>query len=184
MLVMGSDQSIEADTIIIITKWPIKRVPTPLRRDESGDTPRVACDPGKRVVSILVSGKLPMTWYPQDYVGKLHMTRMDIGADGKKGYPGRTYKFYKGPVVYPFGHGLCYSKFSHAIAKAPTSLSVPLDGQQTTTSRNTSTLLLDSTVRVTHGKCRGILINIHVDVKNTGKVDGSQTLLVFANRSN
>ncbi|KAK9161716.1 hypothetical protein Syun_008057 [Stephania yunnanensis] len=126
-------------------------------------------------------GKLPMTWYPQSYLAKLPMTRMDMRADPRTGYPGRTYRFYKGPVVYPFGHGLSYTKFSNTIAKAPTLVSVPLDGRHTATSLNTSSLLTDLAVRVTHTKCSGLSMSIHVDVKNTGRVDGSHTLLVFSN---
>ncbi|KAK4406947.1 putative beta-D-xylosidase 2 [Sesamum angolense] len=47
-------------------------------------------------------GKLPMTWYPQEYLNNLPMTTMDMRSDPSRSYPGRTYRFYKGPVVYPF----------------------------------------------------------------------------------
>ncbi|XWS07572.1 hypothetical protein CRYUN_Cryun41cG0000400 [Craigia yunnanensis] len=38
------------------------------------------------------------------------------------GYPGRTYKFFDGSTVYPFGYGLSYTKFSYKL----TSKNVPL----------------------------------------------------------
>ncbi|KAK9157453.1 hypothetical protein Scep_004027 [Stephania cephalantha] len=41
---------LHCDTCTDRGTWPSCR-----RRDESGDTPRVACEPGNRVVSILVS---------------------------------------------------------------------------------------------------------------------------------
>ncbi|KAL0459754.1 UNVERIFIED_CONTAM: putative beta-D-xylosidase 2 [Sesamum latifolium] len=64
-------------------------------------------------------GKLPMTWYPQEYLNNLPMTTMDMRSDPSRNYPGRTYRFYKGPVVYPFGHGMSYTSFIHTIADAP-----------------------------------------------------------------
>ncbi|KAB2599337.1 beta-D-xylosidase [Pyrus ussuriensis x Pyrus communis] len=51
------------------------------------------------------SGKLPMTWYPQNYVANLPMTDMAMRADPARGYPGRTYRFYKGPVCVPIWAG-------------------------------------------------------------------------------
>uniref|UniRef100_A0A2N9IPZ1 Uncharacterized protein n=1 Tax=Fagus sylvatica TaxID=28930 RepID=A0A2N9IPZ1_FAGSY len=72
-------------------------------------------------------GRLPMTWYPQDYLTNLPMTTMAMRSS--KSYPGRTYRFYKGSVVYKFGYGISYTKFVHTIASAPTVVSIPLDGR-------------------------------------------------------
>ncbi|PIA61138.1 hypothetical protein AQUCO_00300570v1 [Aquilegia coerulea] len=119
-------------------------------------------------------GKLPMTWYPQSYLAKVPMTIMGMRADPARGYPGRTYRFYKGPVVYPFGHGMSYTTFTHTIAHAPTIVAVPLDG------RRAGNSTLSSAVRVTHAKCNRLSIGVHVDVKNVGSRDGSHTLLVFS----
>ncbi|XP_042476862.1 probable beta-D-xylosidase 2 [Macadamia integrifolia] len=123
-------------------------------------------------------GKLPMTWYPQDYVTKLPMTNMAMRADPARGYPGRTYRFYKGPVVYPFGHGLSYTNFVHTIAAAPTLVSVPLGGGHS--HPNTSALWKSSSVRITHAKCNRLSVGLQVDVKNTGIMDGTHTLLVYS----
>ncbi|KAJ4968990.1 hypothetical protein NE237_015691 [Protea cynaroides] len=124
-------------------------------------------------------GKLPMTWYPQDYVANLPMTTMSMRSDPAQGYPGRTYRFYKGPVVYSFGHGMSYSKFEHTIARAPTMISVPLGGGHSGTGTNT-TISSGRAVRVTHAKCYQLMVGIDVDVRNTGSKDGTHTLLVFA----
>ncbi|PON61689.1 Glycoside hydrolase [Parasponia andersonii] len=121
-------------------------------------------------------GKLPMTWYPQDYLSNLPMTTMDMRSSPSNNYPGRTYRFYKGPVVYPFGYGLSYTKFQHSIAQAPTVFSVPVDGHR----KAQNATVLNKAVRVTHTRCGKLSLGVHVDVKNVGSRDGSHTLLVFS----
>lgn len=109
-----------------------------------------------------------MTWYPQDYVAKVAMTNMDMRADPARGYPGRTYRFYKGPVVFPFGAGFSYTRFSQSIVSAPAIVSVPtLDMRKTA-------------VRTTHTNCDSLNLNLHIHVKNTGDMDGTHTLLIFS----
>ncbi|KAJ0963410.1 hypothetical protein J5N97_028532 [Dioscorea zingiberensis] len=51
-------------------------------------------------------GVLSLTWYNSDYVDLLPMTSMQLCPNQQLGYPGRTYKFYDGPVQYSFGHDL------------------------------------------------------------------------------
>lgn len=52
------------------------------------------------------AGRLNMTWYPEDE--KLpDMDAYDIMKTG------RTYRYYTGKALYPFGHGLTYSTFSY-----------------------------------------------------------------------
>ncbi|XP_010679361.2 probable beta-D-xylosidase 2 [Beta vulgaris subsp. vulgaris] len=118
-------------------------------------------------------GKLPMTWYPQEYLNKLPMTNM--GMRSGPGYPGRTYRFYQGPVVYPFGHGLSYTHFTHTIADAPMEVMVPLDGH-----RRSNASASGKAIRVTHARCGQLSLMVHVDVKNEGSKDGAHTLLVFS----
>ncbi|THG15887.1 hypothetical protein TEA_022373 [Camellia sinensis var. sinensis] len=121
-------------------------------------------------------GRLPMTWYPQDYLAKAPMTNMAMRANPSSGYPGRTYRFYKGPVVFPFGHGMSYTTFAHELAHAPTTVSVPLTslyGLQNSTTFNNG-------IRVTHTNCDTLILGIHIDVKNTGDMDGTHTMLVFS----
>ncbi|PSR97910.1 Beta-D-xylosidase [Actinidia chinensis var. chinensis] len=121
-------------------------------------------------------GKLPMTWYPQEYLARAPMTNMAMRADPARGYPGRTYRFYKGPVVFPFGYGLSYTTFAHELAHAPTAISVPLTSLHEL--KNTTTL--STAIRVKHTNCDTLSLGLHIDVKNTGHMDGTHTLLVFS----
>ncbi|XP_011041424.1 PREDICTED: probable beta-D-xylosidase 2 [Populus euphratica] len=122
-------------------------------------------------------GKLPMTWYPQDYITNLPMTDMAMRSSKSKGYPGRTYRFYKGKVVYPFGHGISYTNFVHTIASAPTMVSVPLDGHRHGSGNAT---ISRKAIRVTHARCNKLSLGVQVDVKNIGSMDGTHTLLVYS----
>lgn len=117
-----------------------------------------------------------MTWYPQEYLKNLAMTDMGMRARESKGYPGRSYRFYKGPVVYPFGHGLSYTHFTHTLANAPSVVSVPVDGHR----RSNITNISNKAIRVTHARCGKLSLTLHVNVHNVGSKDGTHTLLVFS----
>ncbi|KAL5983584.1 putative beta-D-xylosidase 2 [Asimina triloba] len=120
-------------------------------------------------------GKLPMTWYPQEYVDRVPMTNMAMRPGN--GYPGRTYRFYHGPVVYPFGHGLSYTKFATSLASAPSKLAVSISSAHASLQNST---ILAQGIKVAHAGCDGLGLDMHVDVKNTGAVDGSHTVLLFS----
>ncbi|KAJ0976145.1 hypothetical protein J5N97_018110 [Dioscorea zingiberensis] len=124
-------------------------------------------------------GKLPVTWYPQEFAEKVAMTNMNMRANPSNGYPGRSYRFYKGPVVYPFGHGLTYTRFTHSIAHAPTELTVQLAGRRAAADAHNSTTS-NTLIKVNHARCDDLVIPIHVDVKNEGDLDGSHAVLVFS----
>ncbi|XP_017627782.2 probable beta-D-xylosidase 2 [Gossypium arboreum] len=121
-------------------------------------------------------GKLPMTWYPQEYVSNLPMTDMAMRSSPNRNYPGRTYKFYKGPVVYPFGHGLSYTNFVHTIASAPKVVTVPLDGHR----HSGNATISGKAIKVNHVRCNKLSVGLQVDVKNTGSKEGTHTMLVFS----
>lgn len=121
-------------------------------------------------------GKLPNTWYPQDYLAKVPMTNMNMRANPARGYPGRTYRFYKGPVVFPFGHGLSYTTFRHTLAQAPKDALVALASLHAIKNSTTTS----NAVKITHANCDMPSLAVHVDVTNTGKMDGTHTVLVFS----
>ncbi|KAF6172219.1 hypothetical protein GIB67_024841 [Kingdonia uniflora] len=125
-------------------------------------------------------GRLPITWYPADYVDKIPMTSMQLRPLSDLGYPGRTYKFYNGSTVYPFGYGLSYTKFTYTIRSAPKLVTFNLarlqkcrpidfsDGQK-----------LDCpAILVEESKCREI-IKIGLMVRNTGPKDGAHVVFLY-----
>ncbi|KAG8364117.1 hypothetical protein BUALT_Bualt19G0093500 [Buddleja alternifolia] len=120
------------------------------------------------------SGRLPMTWYPESYVEKVNMTDMNMRPDPSTGYPGRSYRFYKGPTVFSFGDGLSYSKFNHQLIKAPKLVFVPLEEGH---------VCLSSACRsidVVEHSCKNLAFDIHLSIKNTGKISGSHTIFLFS----
>jgi len=54
-------------------------------------------------------GKLPYTVYTTEYLNQVNMTNMDMSLA-----PGRTYKYYTGTPIWPFGYGLSYTQFDLA----------------------------------------------------------------------
>jgi beta-D-xylosidase 4 len=60
------------------------------------------------------SGRLSTSIYENDsYMESLDLFDMRMRPNLTDGYPGRTYRFYAGNVVYPFGYGLSYSEFEY-----------------------------------------------------------------------
>ncbi|KAJ1265352.1 hypothetical protein BS78_08G070200 [Paspalum vaginatum] len=75
-------------------------------------------------------GRLPLTWYKNKYIEQIPMTSMELRPVAKHGYPGRTYKFYSEPeVLYPFGHGLSYTKFLYETSCNGTTVTMPAAGR-------------------------------------------------------
>eukprot|EP00760_Papus_ankaliazontas_P014535 PhM_4_TR16096/c0_g1_i1/m.90063/K15920/XYL4; beta-D-xylosidase 4 len=71
---------------------------------------------GPAIVSLLFgdvapSGRLPFTIYPSKYVDEVSMFDMGMRPNATNGNPGRSYRFYTGEPVYPFGFGLGYGDF-------------------------------------------------------------------------
>ncbi len=114
------------------------------------------------------SGKLSTTWYdPKDLeimpvngvreedAEKIRWQRNDYSIRQKSGFPGRTYQYYNGTPVYPFGYGLSYTTFEYSNLKISDS-SVDANGE----------------------------FSVSVDVKNTGSVDGSEVVQLYVKSPN
>ena len=54
------------------------------------------------------SGKLPITVYPEEFLVNRSIEDMGLSSNG-----GITYRYFDGPMVYPFAYGLYYTKFTY-----------------------------------------------------------------------
>jgi len=87
------------------------------------------------------SGKLPVTFYAQD---------SDLPDFESYDMKGRTYRYFEGKALYPFGYGLSYTNFAY------------------------SSLRLPKECRTTDKE-----IKVSVAVKNTGKIDGEEVVQLY-----
>lgn len=61
------------------------------------------------------SGRLPLTFYDQQYADDVEMINMNMRPDAtaQPPFPGRTYRFFTGEPIAWFGTGLSYTTFSY-----------------------------------------------------------------------
>ena len=93
------------------------------------------------------AGRLPITYYKS--VNDVPAFT-DLSMDGPVG---RTYRYFKGNVLYPFGYGLSYSSFDYS------NLNLPID----------STNL-----------CKNDTIPVIYTIKNIGAYDGDEVVQLYA----
>uniref|UniRef100_M8CAF0 Putative beta-D-xylosidase 2 n=1 Tax=Aegilops tauschii TaxID=37682 RepID=M8CAF0_AEGTA len=127
-------------------------------------------------------GRLPLTWYKNEYISKIPMTSMALRPVADKGYPGRTYKFYGGPeVLYPFGHGLSYSNLSYASDTTGASVTARVAAwescKQLTRKLGTAPLACPAVNVAGHG-CQEE-VSFSLTVANRGSRDGTHVVLVY-----
>ncbi|VAH34282.1 unnamed protein product [Triticum turgidum subsp. durum] len=126
-------------------------------------------------------GKLTMTWYPESFTA-VPMTDMNMRADPSRGYPGRTYRFYTGDVVYGFGHGLSYTKYSYNFLQGPNRISLsqsPVPGLISRKPAYTRRDGLDYVQVEDIASCESLVFSVHISVTNEGAMDGSHAVLLF-----
>eukprot|EP00932_Pfiesteria_piscicida_P019774 SRR837773.660.p2 GENE.SRR837773.660~~SRR837773.660.p2 ORF type:complete len:422 (-),score=129.77 SRR837773.660:118-1332(-) len=90
-------------------------------------------------------GKLPVTVYDEDFTKNVDMLDFDMSKA-----PGRTYRYFTGKPLWPFGYGLSYTQFLLKLKSE--SVSLPQAGDSAT---------------------------ISVEVTNTGKMAGDEVVFAY-----
>ena len=99
---------------------------------------------GKAIADVIFgdhnpSGRLPVTFYRSiDQLPPFDDYRMD----------GRTYRFFKGDPLYPFGHGLSYSKFDYSNLKLKSEIKAGQNITLTAEVANSSTIAGEEVVQM------------------------------------
>lgn len=86
------------------------------------------------------AGRLPVTFYKSDN---------DLPGFSNYSMNNRTYRYFKGEALYPFGYGLSYTTFNYSNVKIPAAIA------------------------------RGKVVTVSVVVKNTGKKDGEEVVQLY-----
>lgn len=86
------------------------------------------------------SGRLPVTFYKKD---------SDLPAFTEYSMEGRTYRYFKGTPLYPFGYGLSYTSFTYS----------KLDVAETVTTKDSLT--------------------VKIDITNTGNLSGEDVVQLY-----
>lgn len=71
---------------------------------------------GNAIVDVMTgkqspAGRLTTTQYPAEFADQVGLFNPDLRPNENGSYPGRTYKWYTGDAVVPFGYGLHYTDF-------------------------------------------------------------------------
>lgn len=62
------------------------------------------------------SGRLSTSVLPATFATQVSLEDMRMRPGTDDGFPGRTYRFYQGEAVYPFGFGLSFSTFEYRLS--------------------------------------------------------------------
>ena len=119
------------------------------------------------------AGRLPITQYPASYADQVSIFDINLRPSSNGAFPGRTYKWYTGQPVLPFGYGLHYTKF---------------DFEWATTLKDTYSIqqLVHSTNTNPHGQLNDNtpFATIKASVKNVGPEVSDYVGLLFISSHN
>lgn len=121
---------------------------------------------------------MPITWYPQDFV-KIPMTDMRMRPQPSSGYPGRTYRFYKGRKVFDFGYGLSYSKYSYEFVSVSQDKLYLNDSSKSQAVENSDSTRYIKVSELGTGLCKNKKFSVKVAVKNHGEMTGKHPVLLY-----
>ncbi|ORY05689.1 glycoside hydrolase superfamily [Clohesyomyces aquaticus] len=128
-------------------------------------------DGGVAILDILTgkaapAGRLPLTQYPAAYINEVPMTDMSLRPS--KQNAGRTYKWYNGTAVFPFGSGLHYTNFTADItSKLQDSYDI------------SSLMSTCKSANVTYPDLCPFTSSLSVSISNTGKTTSDYITLAF-----
>ncbi|KZV30032.1 putative beta-D-xylosidase 7 [Dorcoceras hygrometricum] len=121
-------------------------------------------------------GRLPVTWYPNDFI-KVPMTDMRMRADPSHGYPGRTYRFYRGEKVFEFGYGLSYTKYAYKfLSVSQREINFKNSRMISKEQESVKNILISD---ISSESCEKATFSAAVSVKNYGKMAGKHPVLLF-----
>ncbi len=123
----------------IATPWESENIPAIVNAWYGGQSA------GTAIADVLFgdynpAGRLPVTFYKSD---------SDLPSFLNFDMSGRTYRYFKGEALYPFGYGLSYTNFTYSNLKTPSAIS------------------------------KGKNITVTVTVKNTGKRNGEEVVQLY-----
>lgn len=110
------------------------------------------------------------------------MTDMRMRPEPSSGYPGRTYRFYKGKTVFNFGYGLSYSKYSYEFASVTKhEINFKSTSNQKEGTGNKKYRLVSELDAETCEKNKAV---VTVRVENVGEMAGKHPVLLFVKQTN
>lgn len=128
----------------IATPWESENIPAIVNAWYGGQSA------GTAIADVLFgdynpAGRLPVTFYKSD---------SDLPSFMSYDMTGRTYRYFKGEALYPFGYGLSYTNFTYSNLKVPSVIA------------------------------KGKNITVTVVVKNTGKKNGEEVVQLYTSYNN
>ncbi|CAI9112993.1 OLC1v1013509C1 [Oldenlandia corymbosa var. corymbosa] len=123
-------------------------------------------------------GRLPITWYPKDFI-KIPMTNMGMRPNPSSGYPGRTYRFYNGEKVFPFGYGLSYSTYAYNFVHVSQSSIYLTNLTDTPSTQSSDGVRYLSVSDISKNSCDNVKFSVVVGVKNSKEMAGRHPVLLY-----
>lgn len=107
------------------------------------------------------------------------MTDMRMRPEPSEGYPGRTYRFYSGPKVYEFGHGLSYTNYSYKfVSVSRNHLFLNSSSYENGVGKSCASKSL-SVSELGTKSCKSVQFSAQVRVTNHGEMAGKHPMLLF-----
>ena len=127
--------------------------------------------------AVVPAGRMTQTTYPASFVDTTSMFEFGV-RPGPSVWPpgtnpGRTYKFFTGTPVLPFGYGLSYTTFTYTPVGGDRV--VRLDGLTAATAAQEAT----GVVGHIPASLKEVAVSYYVNVTNTGTVDADDVVLGF-----